>query len=98
MYIQIQWNPSNVDTVGTLSECPDWRGVLISGAVLYTQDTFGTTSSVHITLKLMVVAGRDPREGIFLSLGLIVSWLLAVAYTITVPAPLDSLSLQKGAS
>ena len=36
--IQLQWNPSrsNADTLGTHSECPDYRGVLISGVVLYT--------------------------------------------------------------
>ena len=31
----LQSNPSNVDTLGTHSECPDLRGVLISGVVLY---------------------------------------------------------------
>ena len=33
-------------------------------------------------MKAMMDAGRDPRGGIFLSLELIVSWLLAVAYRI----------------
>ena len=27
--------------------------------------------------------GQDPREGLFISLGLIVTWLLAVTYSIT---------------
>ena len=37
----------------------------------------------HKSQKAMMAAGRDPREGILPSLGLIVSWLLVVACRIT---------------
>ena len=36
-------------------------------------------SQLKIFVMCIMDAGRDPREGISLSLGLIVSWLLAVA-------------------
>ena len=37
----------------------------------------------HKSWKMMMDVGRNPREGIFPSLGLIVSWLLAVTNIIT---------------
>ena len=36
--------------------------------------------------KALLEAGRNPREGVFPTLGLIDSWLLAVAYRISVYA------------
>ena len=40
----------------------------------------------------MTGTGRDPRKGIFLSLGLIVSWLLAVYY----PQPVGEFGIVRG--
>ena len=53
----IRWNPSNVDTTPLgPSQSVLIRGVrvLISGIVLYRQDTFGTTRSVHITVDVHI--------------------------------------------
>ena len=54
--------PSNMDTLGTRLECPDQRGVLISGVVVYTQDTFWTVLSVHITVDVRN-SGVSARRG-----------------------------------
>ena len=40
--------------------------------------------------------GQDPREGIFLYLGLIVSWLLAVTYSITFHVYIIMSTVSKG--
>ena len=43
--------------------------------------SLGDTGKKRKPWKAMMDSGRDPREGIFQSLGLIVSWLLAVAHS-----------------
>ena len=52
----IQWNPSNADTVGTRLECPDLRGILISGVVIYiyTQDIRSGPHSVRTMVDVRI--------------------------------------------
>ena len=40
---RVQWNLSNPDTIGTISKCPLYEGVLISG---HANAAFGTKVSV----------------------------------------------------
>ena len=54
-------NPSNADTLETLSECPAW-GALISGVVIYAQDTLGTTRSVRIRVDVQILEVSTNRD------------------------------------
>ena len=61
-HVAIQWSPTDADTFGILSKCPDKRGVLISWVVLYTRDNLKTAHSVCITVDIRT-SGVSARWG-----------------------------------